>query len=74
MDKIIFEFKVLFTGWECDEDGYVKEREDGSRFFELTNHGNPYEAELFEVTNKIAEYEEAIRQTQKAVNLFLEKR
>jgi hypothetical protein len=74
MDKIIFKFKVLYSGWECDEDGYVKERKDGSRYLELTNHGRPYEAKLFEVTNKIAEYEKAIKQTQKAVNLFLEKR
>ena len=74
MDKTIFEFKILYSGWECDEDGYVKERKDGSRYFELTNHGRPYVAELPEVTKKIAEYEEAIRQTQKAVNLFIEKR
>jgi hypothetical protein len=69
MDKIIFEFKVLYAGWECDENGYVKEREDGSRYIELTNHGKHYEAQPGELEEKILEYEDAIRNTFKAIHL-----
>ena len=71
MDKIVYKFNILYSGWELDEYGYIKQGENGKNYLELTSHGKAYKAELFEITNKIKEYEDAIRSTQKAVNLLV---
>ena len=69
MEKVIFEFPILYEGWEMDEKGEVIERNDGSRYIRLTNHGKPYIAEVSELEEKIAEYQKVIGETNKAIEL-----
>lgn len=45
-DKEIFRFPVLWEGWECDSIAFVMEREDGTRYVKMTNHGSPYIAQF----------------------------
>lgn len=68
-DKIIFEFPVLWEGWECDSVGWIMERESGTRYAKMTNHGTPYIAPLHELITKILEYESAINKTKLAIAL-----
>lgn len=55
--KRLFEFPVLWKGWEGDSNGWVVERQDGTRVLLLTNHGREYEAKPDAVLERIAEYE-----------------
>jgi len=66
----IFEFKVYWHAWECDSEGYVMEDVTGKRHLILTNHGSMYIAEEQQALAKIEEYQEAIRETQKALYLL----
>ena len=58
--KTLFEFPVMYSGWECDGKGWVKERKDGKRVIVLTNHGSEYEANQQEVTDLMATYQNAL--------------
>lgn len=68
-DKIIFEFPVLWEGWECDSVGWIMEREGGTRYAKMTNHGRPYIAPLYELGNKILEYTNATNKTKQAIEI-----
>jgi len=70
-DKIIMEFSVLWEGWECDSKGWVKEREDKTRYLVLTDHGSPYEAKPEDLLNRIKSYEEVIELSKKALGELL---
>jgi len=67
--KKIFNFTVLWAGWECDSHGWVAEKEDGTRVIILTNHGEEYEAEISELDQRILYYQETIEETRKAIEL-----
>lgn len=69
-DKEIFEFPVLWAGWDCDCVAWIMERKDGSRYLKMTNHGEEYEAPISDLTWKIDEYETAISKTKQAINLL----
>lgn len=66
----LFEFEMLYSGWESDGKGWVCEEPDGKRFLLLTNHGTPYVAPLSELTEKLEEYKRASEETQKAINML----
>ena len=53
MDKTIYTFPVLYEGWDMDEEGYVKETENGDRYLVLTNHGQEYKADHKELRDKM---------------------
>lgn len=69
-EQIVFRFPVLWEGWACDSTGWIIEREDGSRYLRLTNHGSPYEANPEELLERIAEYEKVINLTRKALDIL----
>lgn len=67
--KILYEFKLLWCGWECDSRGYVVEQ-DEKIFVVLTNHGEFYRANKKELEEKIKEYEQTIEDTKYALSLL----
>jgi hypothetical protein len=69
-DKVVFQFDVLYAGWDCDSIAEVMERPDGSRYLRMTNHDAPYEADVQQVLDKITEYEKAIAESQWAIRLL----
>ena len=66
--KIIFEFPILQHQWASDGLGFVVETEEGKQIV-LTNHEKEYLASSRELEDKIAEYQQTIQQTQKALCL-----
>jgi hypothetical protein len=66
----VFQFPVLWEGWEIDSKGWVAEREDGTRALILTNHGSEYEADPEILEDRIAEYQRVIVETQKALSML----
>lgn len=64
---ILKQFKLLYSGWELDDLGWIVEFTDASRAIILTNHGSPYVARKSVLLDKIKEYEEVIEQTHKAL-------
>lgn len=69
-DKIIFTFPVLWHEWECDGTAWVMEKEDGTRYLKMTNHGGEYVAEPAELTSRIHYYNSVIEDTKKALELI----
>lgn len=69
-DKIIFTFPVLWHEWECDGTAWVMEKEDGTRYLKMTNHGGEYNAEPLELTSRIHYYESVIKDSKKALELL----
>ena len=69
--KKIFEFTVLWEGWECDSVAWVVEKSDGSRRLVMTNHGSPYEADPQELRDRIAEYQRVIAESEMALALIV---
>lgn len=69
-DKILLQFTVLWAGWECDSVAWIMERPNKTRYLLMTNHGGKYEAEIDQLHERIAEYEDVIAQTRKAITLI----
>lgn len=68
--KKIFEFPVLYAGWELDCMGWIVEDNKGKRSILLTNHGMEYTAEPEDLVTKINEYQSAINKTLEALALL----
>lgn len=69
----LFAFKVMHCGWECDEDGWVVEMEDGSRALVLMNHMSLYVAKPSELRKKLTEYKKVAAATEKALAMVTRK-
>ena len=66
--RTLFHFRVLHEGWEMDNSAWVIELADGSRAIATTSHGSPaYIVRDAEMTEKVAEYEEVLAETRKAL-------
>lgn len=70
MAKMIFEFPVLWEGWECDSTAWVMEEADGTRWLKMTNHGGQLRCEPAAIHERIAEYERVIAESRKALDLL----
>jgi hypothetical protein len=68
-NKIICKFPILHHKWEYDAYGYIIEK-DNQRILILTNHGKSYNASIEELYDKIAEYKNAIQETERAIFLL----
>lgn len=66
--KIIKKFPILHHGWDGDGYGYVIE--DKEYKLVLTNHSKPYLADASELMAKINQYQQAIGETNEAINLL----
>lgn len=69
-DKIIFTFPVLWHEWECDGTAWVMEKEDGTRYLKMTDHGGEIIAEPSELKSRIHYYESVIKDSKKALELL----
>lgn len=52
--KTIDFFDMYHLGWECDTKGFLVEK-DGKQVVVLTNHGNPYFADIESLKKKVKE-------------------
>ena len=66
----ILSFPIMYSGWDCDERGWLVKNPDGEKSFILTNHGTPYISTEKEILGLIQEYNAVICETQKAIDLF----
>jgi len=66
---ILHKFPILYAGWEMDNVGYVVKAE-GLNILVLSNHEKLYVADRVELEEKLQEYKEAIRETEKALELL----
>jgi hypothetical protein len=67
--RTLLHFKVMFSGWECDDDGWVVELKDGRVVPVLSSHCALYIADLDELHEKLAEYQEVATDTEKAIRM-----
>lgn len=70
MDKVIFEFTVLWEAWECDSKAWIKERHDGTRYLVMTNHGGEYIGNPEELKERLEFYRNVEESTKKAIELI----
>jgi hypothetical protein len=70
VDKIIFTFPVLWHEWECDGTAWVMEKSDGTRYLKMSNHGGVYDANVDELTKRLAYYDSVILDSKKALDLI----
>lgn len=70
----LFHFKVLYEGWEMDNDAWVVELENGERALVATSHGSTYVARPAEFREKLSEYERAAVDTRHAMEMVGEHR
>jgi len=68
--QILCEFVVLHHEWELDGYGYIVCLEDDSIELILTNHGIPYIAKASHLKEQIKTYENAIKMTERAIDLY----
>ena len=71
IEKVLYEFPVLHSGWEMDNVGQVVDFTDGSSGLILTNHGRPYIGTIAGLEAKVKEYEKAIEETDKAMTRLM---
>lgn len=68
---ILKKFPIMYSGWECDADGWIAENcNNGERVIIMTNHGQKYIADVSELHAHIAEYREAINDTNAALAML----
>ena len=70
IDKIKYQFDVLYAGWECDSEAWVVRFTDGSIGLILTDHGRLYISNISELENRIEEYQKVILDTKKAISML----
>lgn len=68
-DRKLFEFPVLWSGWEMDNKGWIAEK-NGKRVVVLTSHGSEYIATEAELAKRIKEYRTALGATKEAVRML----
>lgn len=66
-------FQIMYSGWECDEFGWIAENCNGDRVVILTSHGTPYIGNAEDLHKHIAEYQNAIDATNDALAMLTEK-
>ena len=65
--RIVSEFDVYYSGWECDSKGWLVETDKGLQIV-MTSHGSPYFAKVDELNDHIQEYLEAINNMQNVIS------
>ena len=69
--KKLYEFPVLWSGWELDEKGWVALDNSGQKVIILTNHGVEYVASIDDLQKHLLRYKEATEATKKAIKMVL---
>ena len=69
--EVIYQFPVMYSGWECDYNGWVVEEiASKERKIVLSNHNTLYFADIKEIEECIDEYQDVINKTKKALELL----
>lgn len=68
--KKLYEFPVLWSGWELDEKGWVALDNSGQMVIILTNHGAEYVASIDDLQKHLLRYKEASEATEKAIKMM----
>lgn len=69
--KKLYEFPILWSGWELDEKGWVALDNSGQKVIILTNHGAEYVASIDDLQKHLQRYKEATEATKKAIKMVL---
>lgn len=69
---VLYEFTLAWVAWECDSEGAVVKDENENKYLILTQHGSPYIASKDDLLKQIADYQNLISDTRKAIT-YLEK-
>lgn len=72
--KKLYEFPVLWSGWELDDKGWIAEDNNGKLVIILTNHGSEYIASIEELEKYLQRYKEVIEATEKAIKIVGQQR
>lgn len=72
--KKLYEFPVLWSGWELDDKGWVAEDNNGKLVIILTNHGAEYIASIEKLEKHLQRYKEASNATEKAIKMVQQQR
>jgi hypothetical protein len=72
-EKVIKKIDMYYSGWDCDSEAWVVENEKGERHCIGTNHGGQYVMSIAELKSFIETYEEAVKETNEAIDLLTEK-
>ena len=67
--KILTQFPVLHHGWEGDCYGYIVQK-DSKKLIIMTDHGVPYISDETELNSKIFEYQNGIKEIEKALHFL----
>lgn len=70
--KKIYEFPVMWSGWELDDKGWVALDDSGKKIIVLSNHGTEYVASIDDLHEKIRKYKTVIEATEKALVMVCE--
>jgi hypothetical protein len=65
--KKIYEFPVMWSGWELDDKGWIALDDSGKPVIILTSHGAEYVASIDVLQEKIKRYKAVIEATEKAL-------
>ena len=68
-DQKLFEFPVLWSGWEMDNKGWIAEK-NGKRVIVLTSHGREYIASEAELAKRLQDYRDALAATKQAIRML----
>ncbi|MBF0399027.1 MAG: hypothetical protein HQK78_19790 [Desulfobacterales bacterium] len=68
--KKIYEFPVLYAGWELDYKGWIGIDEENNKHIILTEDRHAYISDENELLDKIKEYQDAIDRTEKALQIL----
>jgi glutamine synthetase type III len=66
----IFEFDILWSGWDCDSTGYIRKDDEGNNVLVLTSHGDEYLSDKSELIDQIEAYKQVIKETEKALGML----
>ena len=72
VDTVLFEFEILYSGWECDGKAWVVGFTDGSKGLVRTDHTTLYIAKPLSIQADIERYEQILSDCEMALALLSE--
>jgi hypothetical protein len=72
-ERVVYEFPILYQGWDMDDVGWITKNKYGSKRILSTNHGRVIELDDRDLLEKISQYNSAIEETVMALDILKEK-
>jgi len=70
MEKVIYRFRILYDGWELDNEGWIVEDEKGKRTLRSTSHGTEFDWNKEGLIEKIVETQASLDGLKQAYKLM----